>query len=220
MQHPYFDAVKVPYIILAAVASACAKDATVQREVSGSRYTTRLIDTLDRSEGQDAPYYRIEIRGPAIDTIKGVWTTDQPTIVGDSVAVGTLSDTTASRKEFFRYFLVSRRLERLRMPEQFSDPLSDIQIAPDGALFAWAAFDHNGNAAAEIHRFPSAELVSRSPSTAVSPSDGRLGIGEWTSATTARIHVWAYTDSTRPWMRFSYDRKSDSWKAEAIRNGQ
>jgi hypothetical protein len=213
----YFMKVRYCAILLVALAG-CGQEAPKQE--AEPRLDVRLVDTLNRSEGQDAPYFRIEIRGRTTDTIRGVWTVDQPTIVGDSMVVGTLADTAANRIGLFRYFPAQRRLERLPIPSQFGDPLSDLRISSDGSRFIWAAFDRNGRGAAEIRRFPLGELESRSPSTAVAPSDGRLGVGEWLSPNEARVSVWAAVDTARPWIRFRHGPALGAWTVDTVRNGQ
>lgn len=212
--------VKPSHAILFIVLVGCQHREALPSHQSLPRFGVRLVDTLDRSEGQDAPYFRIEVKGPTTDTLSEVWTIDQPTIVGDSLVVWTLADTATNRTAFFQYFVVPRRLERLAMPGQFGNPLSDLRISPDGKLFTWAAFDGNGHAAAEIHRFPSAELVSRSLVTRVSPSDGRLGIGEWLSPVEARVAIWASVDTARPWIRFRHGPTQGTWTVDTVRNGQ
>ena len=211
---------KARYAIVLTALFACQRHEEVPSREALTRFGVRLVDTLDRSEGQDAPYYRIEVTGPTTDTLSGVWTIDEPTIVGDSMVVGTLADSLANRTGFFRYFLTAGRLERLPMPGQFRDPVSDLRIGPDGKLFTWAAFNRNGGAAAEIHRFPLGELESRSPSTTVSPSDGRLGIGEWLSPKEARVAIWASVDTARPWIRFRHGPTLGAWSVDTVRNGQ
>ena len=211
---------KARYAILCAALVGCQRRDEVPSREALLRFSVRLVDTRDRSEGQDAPYYRVEVKGPTTDTLSGVWTIDQPTIVGDSMVVGTLADTVLNRTGFFRYFLTPGRLERLAMPAQFRDPLSDLRIGPDGNSFTWAAFDRDGHAAAEIHRFPLGELESRSPRTSVSPSDGRLGIGEWLSPNEARVAIWASVDTARPWIRFRHGPTLGTWTVDTVRHGR
>jgi len=69
------------------------------------------------------------------------------------MVVGTLADTLANRTDFFRSYLTPGRLERLTMPGQFRDPLSDLRIGPDGKLFYLGSIRSPPHGAAEIHRF-------------------------------------------------------------------
>jgi hypothetical protein len=180
----------------------------------------RLVDPHTSEEGESDPYYRIEIAGARVDTIRSFWTTDEPTLIGDSAIVGTMSDTMGTRTNFFRYRLASRTLDTIDMPSLFHDALSGIVISPDGRYLAWANLDHNGHAAAEVRTFPNGQLVSRSAQTAISPSDGRLAHPHWAGVDSAVISVWANVVPNRPWVQYRFVRTLNSWRVDTLHNGQ
>ena len=206
------------------VLTACAgKDASPPRTTptpSSTRLSLKLVDERTPDEGEADPYYRVEIRGARLDTVRAVLTTDEPTLVGDSLILGTLSDTMADQLAFFRYHVATRVLDTIPMPAIFHDPFSGIAISNDGRFVAWAHFDRSSRAAAEVRTFPGGELVSRSAETAVSPSGGRLAHPSWVRSDSAVIPVWADVVPERPWIRYHFVLATRSWGIDTLRNSQ
>jgi hypothetical protein len=227
-----FDKATLTCILL--VLTACApKDAPPAKAVAPSkpsptlvtpatiaRVSLRLVDQHMVEEGEEDPYFRIEIRGARTDTVRSLWTTDEPALIGDSTILGTLSDILAKRTHFFRYRIASHTLDTIAMPALFHDAFSGIAVSPDGQYLAWANLDHNGHAVAEIRTFPRGEIVSRSSQTAVSPSDGRLAHPHWASIDSAVISVWADVVPNRPWIQYRFVPAIHAWHVDTLRNGQ
>lgn len=208
-------------ILLFVILVACSSDGAPSIAIpTHSGAIARLVDarTTAGTDGETASYYRVEVSRGKIDTLRGVLTTDQPTVVGDSEVLGTLADTTAQRQAFFRYRLRNRSLDTIPVPHEFLSELSEIAISADGTRFTWVTFDDNGRGTAEIHRFPTGELLRASPPIEVSPTDGRVGFGRWTSDGDPEIVIWADTTAGRPWVRLRFDHRAGRWITDTLAN--
>jgi hypothetical protein len=200
--------------------AACSRD---RGRVVGARLPVaisdgvRLIDSV-AVDGEFGPraVFGVELIGNRIDTIAGLLTTDAPTLLGDSLVLGVSAGSDGSRNGLFRYRILSRRFETLRLPTDLENGVSGVSIAPAGRWLSYVVFDSSGFAQGVIQRFPNGPILRRSPIVLVTLGNGRLSEAEWTDSTTTQLYVDAFGDGSGRWVRLRGDVLAGKWRVDTI----
>ncbi len=168
----------------------------------------QLVDSvpweIDVGPDHSGVLWRVEVwANGARDTLNGVLTVQQPVVQGDSIVLG-FTYVQDRIDSVFEYNVRNQRLRTHRIPARVSgfDPyLSAPVFAPDGRHWAYLALLGNAKAYGAVVRWPTGELIARSPELAIPPGDARsIAASTWSSADSFEIGIvlsWLTGESVR-----------------------
>jgi hypothetical protein len=190
------------FFVAAATACEAARPALQWRVIDEREVITSATGDAIRTS-------TIEVRsGTRADTVDHV-ADPAAFLVGDSLLVGILWDTSSSSRRFFRYSSRTSRLEALPAPSDLSRYFHDVSISPDGQFVLYVAVvDTNWNEAATVRAWPNGAIVMRGASTPSCECDIDRHHARW--ATTDSFELATKIDQER------YQRVSGSMRRRSL----
>jgi len=180
----------------------------------------RLVDSTPVADVPGAFVESVEIESDAVDTIPGLFTTDLPTIIGDTMVVGVAAGQDGAPEGMFRYRIRSRRLERLPLPDDLALAMSGVSVSPGGRWQAYVVVDTTGWAQGVIQRFPNGPILRRAPLLPLNTMGGRMAEAEWRDTTNTVLYLDGFRDAANHWYRIRGDMYSGKWRVDTIIAGQ
>lgn len=166
--------------VIAVLLLACARNDTdavtnVRVELVDSvRYENELI-------GVDYLRRVAVHRDGRVDTLANVLTSQEPVVAGDSMVYGLLYDQ-QTVDGAFAFDVRTGATERLTLPPELLR-IGVPRLAPDGQHLAYAAQDSaTGEGYAAIARWPSGDVIYRSPKVRLLETDAGVDVVTWKDA--------------------------------------